>query len=127
MSISENLLMLNSAFLDTGLALDELLKNEADSIKTPGSVSIVKSVQRGTTSSTNVSISTVNPNKCIVIINNGVLTGSASGENTTGAYITALTATQLTITQNTYYAYSKNDGTNTKRTSRISWQVIEFY
>lgn len=96
--------------------------------------SMVKSVQKGTTTATSVSIAEVNPDKCIVILNNGKLSGSrkAGGsssvisDGTGGAVLTSLTATELNLTVNSYVYYDKNDISGAKNAT-VSWQIIEFY
>lgn len=46
---------------------------------------IIKSIQRGTTSDTKVTINTVNPDKCIVLLNNSLL--STTSDSVDGAYV----------------------------------------
>lgn len=96
--------------------------------------SMVKSVQKGTTTATSVSIAEVNPDKCIVILNNNVLvgelrTGGSSNRTTSciyGATLVSLTATELNLTTNRYIYYDSNDRAY-NGTGDISWQIIEFY
>ena len=83
----------------------------------------VKSVQRGTVAgtpnnSTEITISTVNPNKCLVLLGVNELGGNGYNYLPT---VYSLTATKLTITQ-TYISF-----TSENKTTNISWQVIEFY
>ena len=91
----------------------------------------VKSVQRGTYtfSSSNtgtITISTVNPDKCMVLIDNGIVGTSAasSSKNYTGtaygSYLVSLAETKLTVSTNE----TINDSSPSYGT--ISWQVIEF-
>ena len=106
---------------------------------------VVKSVQRGTTTSTTVTLSqSVDPNKCMVLIDNqyaatnlAVVTGGndvnyrLSGVPVM-SYCTSLTATKLTITQNTTYQGKRGLNSSswsefTTLTGVVSWQVIEFY
>ena len=106
--------------------LDKIIDNGITEIKTPGAVSIVKSVQRGTaheddeTSEISITISTVNPSKCMVLLDNGNVNyeGSA-GDNLPGSRVVSLTSNRLTIT-NQYIRYDFS-------TDGIGWQVIEFY
>lgn len=109
-------------------SLDKIIDNGITEIKTPGAVSIVKSVQRGTTSSTTVSISTVNPQKCVVILDNEVLAGNVGGSRshtTDGSYVKSLTANKLSITKNLYWGVQSDS--DHQFTGTVSWQVIEFY
>ena len=111
-----------------------------------GNIPIVKSVQRGTTTATSVTISSVNPAKCLVITNGELHSGGvdayqASGRNGTytelstttnqNGICTALTATKLTLTQNKVTSsgsYDTFDGWSWNYvTGKVSWQVIEFY
>ena len=83
----------------------------------------VKSVQRGTVAgtpnkSTEITISTVNPSKCLVLLNVNEIGGNGYNYLPT---VYSLTATKLTITQ-TYISF-----TSENNTTNISWQVIEFY
>lgn len=114
------------ANLDTVLAkIQEVLESIPNSM--------VKSVQKGTTNAKSVSIAEVNPDKCIVILNNGVLSsdtryGGSSASwlgGTDGAILTSLTATELKLTTNDYIyegSMSEKNGVGT-----VSWQIIEFY
>ena len=93
-------------------------------LKGLSSKGIVKSVQRGVTTNTSITISSVVPNKCIVLLNNEVvgfgLTATGNNEDYVyGAYMSSLSETKLTITNNrtTYKGTTHN----------VSWQVIEFY
>ena len=93
-------------------------------LKGLSSKGIVKSVQRGVTANTSITISSVVPNKCIVLLNNEVvgfgLTATGNNEDYVyGAYMSSLSETKLTITNNrtTYKGTTHN----------VSWQVIEFY
>lgn len=115
------------ANLDTVLAkIQEVLESIPNSM--------VKSVQKGTTTAKSVSIAEVNPDKCIVILNNGVLSsdtmygGSTYSDwldGTDGAILTSLTATKLELTQNNY-VYEGSKSAN-KGVGTVSWQIIEFY
>lgn len=76
--------------------------------------SAVKSIQRGTFSfkdSTTITISPINPNKSIVILN-----GNENHEYSTDAYLSSLSETVLSL--------SSNGG---RATIRGSYQVIEYY
>lgn len=82
----------------------------------------VKSVQFGTGSipsgsyselkTANITINTVNPQKCIVLIYTSISNGFDSSYGM-GCYVESLTSNQLTIKAGVYMTYS--------------WQVIEFY
>lgn len=87
--------------------------------------SVIKSIQRGRTSSTTIKIHNVNPDKCIVLLNNslvGYAKGSSGSLSIEGAITINLTNTLLTIEANQKYDYS--GGTNKYY---VGWQVIEFY
>ena len=75
---------------------------------------IIKSIQRGTTSATKVTINTVNPDKCIVLLNNSLL--STTSDNVDGAYVVKLKANSLELSSN---YYNRNNYT-------VGWQIIEF-
>mgnify|MGYP006864514954 FL=1 len=75
---------------------------------------IIKSIQRGTTSDTNVAINTVNPDKCIVLLNNSLL--STTSDNVDGAYVVKLKANSLELASN----YFNRDNYT------VGWQIIEF-
>lgn len=75
---------------------------------------IIKSIQRGTTSSTKVTINTVNPDKCIVLLDNSTL---SNGEYYVGgAYVVKLKEDTLELSSN----YSN------KNNYTVGWQIIEF-
>lgn len=89
-------------------------------------VQCVKSIQRGTaseddeTSQIAISISTVDPLKCMVLLDNGNVNYEGSvGDNLPGSRVVSLTSNTLKIT-NQYIRYDFS-------TSGIGWQVIEFY
>lgn len=112
------------------------LKEELLSFMSNNSPSgVVKSVQRGITTATSVGLSTsVDPNKCIVILNNqyvGNDTGDGDNTPALGAYLVSLTSTTLTITQNkavdSYYLTSTGGYSESIVIGTVSWQVIEFY
>lgn len=75
---------------------------------------IIKSIQRGTTSDTDVAIKTVNPDKCIVLLNNSLL--STTSDNVDGAYVVKLKANSLKLASN---YFNRNNYT-------VGWQIIEF-
>ena len=84
----------------------------------------VKSVQRGTTTGTSITINRVDPAKCLIILNNSKYTNANGGyANVNGSILSNLTETELKITTNYWYSYS----TYTDNNSTVSWQVIEFY
>ena len=81
-----------------------------------GGVKIVKSVQRGISTGAGmtvsgegqtITISEVDPNKCLVLIN--------------GTVLSSLKSTSLTVASS---MTTNNEG---NYTARFSWQVIEFY
>ena len=85
----------------------------------------IKSIQRGTASSVDtgnitITLSTVNPDKCMVLLNNRLLRGSGEYGVTYGSFVTNLTEDALTITSN----YHINSSIYTY--GNIGWQVIEF-
>ena len=75
---------------------------------------IIKSIQRGTTSDTKVTINTVNPDKCIVLLNNSLL--STTSDSVDGAYVVKLKANSLELSSNYY----------NRRNCTVGWQIIEF-
>ena len=75
---------------------------------------IIKSIQRGTTQDTKVTINTVNPDKCIVLLNNSLL--STTSDNVDGAYVVKLKANSLELSSN---YYNRSNYT-------VGWQIIEF-
>lgn len=100
-----------------------LLATTIQSLLAGGEISVVKSVQRGTTTATEITINAVNPDKCVVILDNGLLgvTGKVSTDKqylVNGTTLVNLTATKLTIETN-------KSGTGGQGT--VSWQVIEYY
>lgn len=75
---------------------------------------IIKSIQRGTTQDTKVTINTVNPDKCIVLLDNSTL---SNGEyDVDGAYVVKLKEDTLELSSN----YSN------KTHYTVGWQIIEF-
>ena len=87
-------------------------------LDTPG---VIKSVQKGTitgevedTTRVSVTISSVNPNKSFVILNNG---SYCSGDTPASSeYLISLSSTVLTVKPASSY-----------RKVLMSWQVVEFY
>lgn len=75
---------------------------------------IIKSIQRGTTKDTKVTINTVNPDKCIVLLNNSLL--STTSDNVDGAYVVKLKANSLELSSNYYNRFNYT----------VGWQIIEF-
>lgn len=75
---------------------------------------IIKSIQRGTTQDTKVTINTVNPDKCIVLLNNSLL--STTSDSVDGAYVVKLKANSLELSSN---YYNRSNYT-------VGWQIIEF-
>lgn len=87
----------------------------------------VKSVQRGISSASdytvNITINSVNPNKCFVVLNNSTI-GYGAGTSymhIKGSTVESLTSTRLSIKPNSYTVGSSNYN------GSVSWQVIEFY
>ena len=105
------------------------LLNAINSIKTGGSVKVIKSVQRGHVAEATqdddvgitVPISIVDPNKSIVIINFDA-THDTNGDDVLG-YKYSLSATELHIPSHAY----EPQFNDYYRTPAFSWQVIEFY
>lgn len=116
----------NNTASETG-NLSQKMSHIINLIKNKGTV---KSVQRGVTTLQNslngaaqVSISSVNPSKCLVILD-GSIQPSAITDMAYTPYVYALAATQLTI--------KANDETMTTAQpvldkAKISWQIVEFY
>lgn len=118
---------------DHGADLDSILTKIQEVLENiPGSM--VKSVQKGRTNAETVAIATVDPDKCIVILDNEVLVsglkagGSTSSyqDCTDGATLVSLTATTLSLTTNDYFYY-KSNGLTVSSIGTVSWQIIEFY
>lgn len=107
------------------IPLDKKIDSVKSSIMAGGGIKVVKSVQRGVTTKTSITISTVNPQKCLVILNNSFLSyGYGSGNYISyvyGSIVKSLTENNLTITKN-YYDYSSSESY-----TEVSWQIIEFY
>ena len=94
-------------------------------LKKTSSKGIVKNIQRGVTTSTSITISTVVPDKCLVLLNNSRVGLNGNGwdnrnEYIYGSILSSITETKLTITNNETVGFS--DGVH-----EVSWQVIEFY
>lgn len=75
---------------------------------------IIKSIQRGTSSSDKITINTVNPDKCIVLLDNSTLSNGEYYVN--GAYVVKLKEDTLEL----YSNYSN------KNNYTVGWQIIEF-
>lgn len=75
---------------------------------------IIKSIQRGTSSSDKITINTVNPDKCIVLLDNSTLSNGEYYVN--GAYVVELKEDTLEL----YSNYSN------KNNYTVGWQIIEF-
>ena len=88
----------------------------------------IKSVQRGTVSVQNatdkaVTISSVNPKKCMVTIKSSLKINDTQNENKTisdACFVKSLTATKLTIGNYDVKGFVNYVGT-------VSWEVCEFY
>lgn len=88
---------------------------------------IIKSVQRGVSGeegepsgTLSISISSVDPNKCLVILDNSVSKSGQDYHATHSAYLKSLTSNTLTVGTN-YLSSGLDYG------YLFSWQVIEFY
>lgn len=132
---------LNSTLGTSGFSsLDNQITAAKNAIMADGGVKIVKSVQRGTAQMSRnnddeitITISTVTPSKCIVLLNGHTMTGTVykpdSGSGNVGPLgspaLSAFNGTQITISNNggSYYGTS---GLSNGFPS-FSWQVIEFY
>lgn len=100
------------------------------SLLTGGSISVVKSVQRGTyttTTSTSVTItiSSVDVNKSFVLVN-GCVDGGSSNEGTgsSPAYKAYVGDTSVSLSSSTALTVKNQTGTSG---ATIAWQVVEFY
>ncbi len=76
----------------------------------------VKKIQRGFTTSSTISISAVDPSKCMVILNNSI-SAVKDYSTTLSATLKSIEETSFTITNNGY----------SNAQSYVSWQLIEFY
>ena len=84
------------------------------------SVGTVKSIQRGvvvgiTDYTVEITINKVNPDKCMVLLDNSWV---SSGNGTSCTYLISITETTLTIGTNRVSTYASEE---------LSWQVVEFY
>ena len=85
----------------------------------------IKSIQKGTYSPTSysgeatINISSINPNKSIVILNGSAKSNSnvSGGDLTYQIILSSLTSTNFTV----------NSASSNIYLSKFSWQVIEFY
>lgn len=75
---------------------------------------IIKSIQRGTSSSDKITINTVNPDRCVVLLDNSTLSHTSAGVS--GAYVINLEANSLKLSHN----YGNNNNW------AVGWQIIEF-
>lgn len=118
--------ILSSIMLTLNSTLGKPNFKPLDQIMTGGYVKLIKSIQRGYTESSKVTISNVNPDKCIVLLNPTSYTTYNTTDYSGGqdgnyyaygwAYngwsaLKTLTATNFTVDYNKPY----------------SWQIIEFY
>ena len=93
----------------------------------------VKSIQRGTTSAASVTISTVDPEKCLVILKDSVNSASIEYGHGTQSYVangslfSELASTKLTISRNSYKYYDTSLSSQKTRYGSVFWQIIEFY
>lgn len=107
------------------ILLDEVakLKNDVASLATLINMGTVKSVQRGTTTHDYVvmavNISSVNPDKCLVLLNSKFSSNISS--NVYNPMLVSLTDTTLTYNA----GYCNSNGRYYP--SDTNWQVIEFY
>lgn len=128
--------LLNQSVSGTIMPKLNTIETKVDNVK------IVKSIQRGiggNIGSSNVrrtftiSISPVNPAKCVVILDNGGVIGAYRVTTGTinqwhyylGAYVVELTATSLTIMPNC--DNDNSSGTFVDSYQSTGWQVIEYY
>ena len=110
-------------------AIKNTVNSVNNTVSVVGNIPSVKSVQRGVANlgrtydysggydygGANISISSINPNKSIVILNGGICMSSWTADG----YLYSLTSTSLVIR---CPKWPDDD-----RTSPASWQVIEFY
>lgn len=92
-----------------------------------GSISVVKSVQRGTTSvnaggTKTVTITSVNTSKAFIICNNSVATGRLDGSPSSTTDITYRTIS-AELTSSTVITFTNSGGVS----GTAYWQVVEFY
>lgn len=98
--------------------------------KISNTTNIIKSVQRGvrnftSTSSQSISISTINPQKSIVILNGGV---DQNVQSSIGIIVTSATPYLLSLSSSSIsIGISVYNGSSWANTLPVSWQVIEFY
>ena len=106
--------------------LQSKLNSVYNTVTVTGNIPSVKSVQRGTTwfpdtsnNSVDITISSVNPDKSIVLLNeSGFVTCSSKGAGyNLIAVLSNLQSTTITISTGSCDAYR----------DIVSWQVIEFY
>ena len=117
-------------------AIKTTVNSVNNTVSVVGNIPSVKSVQRGVANlcrkfdhdnsgysgyygGANISISSINPNKSIVILNGGILMNYSDGNWIADGYLYSLTSTSLAIRCMQY----RNDDFDCP----ASWQVIEFY
>ena len=112
-------------------AIKNTVNSVNNTVSVVGNIPSVKSVQRGVANlgrkydhsgyygGANISISSINPNKSIVILNGGIRISYSDSDWLADGYLYSLTSTSLVIR---CMGYQDDD-----RTSPASWQVIEFY
>ena len=84
-------------------------------------MSCIKSIQRGTTSISNsitITISKVDPNKCVVLLNGNAWDTTPGLYASSLPYLKSITETSLTISASKWFDPGPS--------AIISWQVIEF-
>ena len=113
---------LNELIYDNFATLSDWLAND-------GASKVVKSVQRGNIQSrysknptTNITLSTINPNKSLVIIDMGEYGPVGEKYQSFVNYTMLLSSNNLQITQDYYIHGTANNGY-----LGFNWQVIEFY
>jgi len=103
------------------------INNLVNTLKT-GTIPIVKSIQRGfvifqNEYDTTITISDVNPQKTLVLLDNNLLfSGQSSGGDVYGAILVSLTSTSIVL--KSHYHRNTSGGITGKT---ASYQVIEFY
>ena len=113
-------------------AIKNTVNSVNNTVSVVGNIPSVKSVQRGVANlcrtydrsryyygGANISISSINPNKSIVILNGGIVMSYSDDNWIADGYLYSLTRTSLVIR---CMEYPSNDNSYP-----ASWQVIEFY
>ena len=106
---------------DVESMITKLNNDVSSAVATLSTRGAVKSIQRGiannnTTDLINININTVNPDKCLVILNS-----SSTADIKSQPTLKSLTSNLLTVTSASYYNGYDYYGVS------FSWQVVEFY